>query len=142
MSPFRVIAIIVGMCTLFGCYHATIETGLTPSATVINESFATGWIYGLVPPSTVATASKCPDGVAKVETQLSFVNQLVSFITLGIYTPMEIKVTCAAKSSAMIHGQSPDFILEEGASMDEILKIYMRAADLAVAAQKPVYIDY
>jgi hypothetical protein len=31
-----------------------------------------------------------------VETQLSFVNQLVSFLTLSIYTPMEIKVTCAA----------------------------------------------
>jgi Bor protein len=79
-----------------GCYHATVETGATPSTEVINNSFASGWIFGLVPPSTVSTAAKCPDGVAKVETQLSFVNQLVSFLTLGIYTPMEIKVTCAA----------------------------------------------
>ena len=31
-----------------------------------------------------------------METQLSFANQLVNFITLGIYTPMEIVVTCAA----------------------------------------------
>jgi hypothetical protein len=55
-----------------------------------------GWILGLVPPSTVSTAAKCPAGPAKAETQLSFVNQLVSFLTLGIYTPMAIKVTCAA----------------------------------------------
>jgi Bor protein len=88
------------LATLFivtaGCYHATVETGASPSTEVINKSFASGWIFGLVPPSTVSTAAKCPNGVAKVETQLSFVNQLVSFLTLGIYTPMEIKVTCAA----------------------------------------------
>ena len=82
------------------CYHATIETGATPSPTVIRKGFASGWIYGLVPPSTVSTANQCPNGVARVETQLSFVNQLVSFLTLGIYTPMEIVVTCAASSSA------------------------------------------
>lgn len=80
-----------------GCYHATVETGATPSTEVIEKSFASAWIYGLVPPSTVSTAAKCPNGVAKVETQLSFVNQVVSFLTLGIYTPMQIKVTCGAR---------------------------------------------
>lgn len=79
-----------------GCYHATIETGLTPTATTIEKPWASGWIYGLVPPSTVETAAKCPNGAARVETQLSFANQLVNVLTLGIYTPMEIKVTCAA----------------------------------------------
>jgi len=49
----------------------------------------------LVPPSTVETQQKCPKGVSKVETQLSFPNMLVSFLTLSIYTPMDIKVTCA-----------------------------------------------
>ena len=82
------------------CYHATVETGATPSTTVIKKSFASGWIYGLVPPSTVETASKCPTGVARVETRLSFVNQLVSLLTIGIYTPMEIVVTCATAGSA------------------------------------------
>jgi hypothetical protein len=40
-------------------------------------------------------AERCQNGPAEVETQHSFVNQLVGFLTLGIYTPMEIKVTCA-----------------------------------------------
>jgi len=79
-----------------GCYHATVETGAAPSNIVIHKSFASGWLFGLVPPSTIETQSRCPNGPAKVETQLSFVNQLVSFLTLSIYTPMEIKVTCAA----------------------------------------------
>ena len=90
-----------------GCYHATIETGATPSAEVISKSFASGWIFGLVPPSTVSTAAKCPAGAAKVETQLSFVNQLVSLLTLGIYTPMAIKVTCAAAGTGAAPNRAP-----------------------------------
>lgn len=30
-----------------------------------------------------------------VETQVSFLNQLVGALTFGIYTPMHITVTCA-----------------------------------------------
>src|SRR5256885_4996762 len=54
-----------------GCYHATVETGLTPSNQTVEKSFASGWIAGLIPPSTVQTASKCPNGAAKIETQRS-----------------------------------------------------------------------
>lgn len=95
MRPVAPVLCAALLCTA-GCYHATIETGLAPSNEVIEKDFASGWIYGLVPPSTVETQSKCPNGVSKVETQLSFVNQLVAFLTLDIYTPMDIKVTCAA----------------------------------------------
>jgi hypothetical protein len=94
-------AFLVVACVLsLGCYHATVETGAPPSLEVIDKSFASAWIYGLVPPSTISTAAKCPNGPAKVETKLSFVNQLVSFLTLGIYTPMRITVTCAASKAA------------------------------------------
>src|ERR1041384_8875781 len=84
-----------------GCFHATIETGATPSSQTIEKSFATGWLFGLVPPSTVATAAACPNGVARGETQHSFVNQLSAFLTLAISPPMKIKVTCAAQSTAL-----------------------------------------
>ena len=84
------------LCT--GCYHATVETGATPAPEVIYQSFASSWVYGLVPPKTVEAQSRCTNGVSKTETQLSFVNGLVGILTLGIYTPMEIKVTCATAS--------------------------------------------
>jgi hypothetical protein len=83
-----------------GCYHATVDTGRAPSNVTIEKAWASGWIYGLVPPSTLETAQKAPSGVAKLETQLSFANQLVNFLTLGIYTPMSIKVTCASGGRA------------------------------------------
>ena len=95
MRAVRGLALLALAALAAGCFHATVDTGATPSPEVVKKSFASSWIYGLVPPSTVETAAKCPNGPARVETQLSFVNQLVHFLTLGIYTPMEITVTCA-----------------------------------------------
>ena len=92
----RILLIVFSLVVLPSCYHATIETGLAPGPQTIRDGFANAWIYGLVPPSTVETMERCPNGVARIETRLSFVNQLVNFLTLGIYTPMEIVVTCAA----------------------------------------------
>ncbi len=77
------------------CYHATVSTGLSPSTVKIENKWATGWIVGLVPPDLVETMEQCPAGVAQVDTQHSFLNQLVAGLTMGIYTPMEIVVTCA-----------------------------------------------
>ena len=87
---------IVGAILLSGCYHAIIETGKPASAVTIEKPWANSFIYGLVPPPVVETAAKCPAGVSRVETQHSFLNSLVGGITWGIYTPMTIKVTCAA----------------------------------------------
>ena len=88
-------AIVAMLLTFSACYHATIQTGLTPSAQTIEQNWASGWIYGLVPPSTVETMQGCPSGVARVETVQSFANSFVGILTLGIYTPMTIVVTCA-----------------------------------------------
>ena len=88
--------LVLALVVLFpACYHATVTTGLRPSTVKIEDRWADGWIYGLVPPSAVETMEGCPAGVAQVDTRLSFPNQLVNFFTFGIYTPMEIVVTCA-----------------------------------------------
>jgi len=80
---------------LAGCYHVTVDTGMAPSATVIEQPWALGFVYGLIAPPTVESKSTCPKGVAKVESQMSLVNGLVSMLTASIVTPMTIKVTCA-----------------------------------------------
>ena len=95
MTRPRRIALLAALLLVAGCYHATVETGLQPSPQTVEKRWASGWIFGLVPPSTVSTKEQCANGVAKVETQLSFLNQLVGIVTLGIYTPMDIRATCA-----------------------------------------------
>jgi hypothetical protein len=66
----------------------------------LEQRWANSWILGLVPPETINTTARCTNGVARVETQLSFLNQLVGALTLGIYTPMDVRVTCAQGSAA------------------------------------------
>ena len=93
----RALLLLTLLLFLPACYHATVSTGLSPGTVKIEDKWANAWIEGLVPPETVETMERCPAGVAQVDTQLSFLNQLVAGLTLGIYTPMEIIVTCAAE---------------------------------------------
>jgi hypothetical protein len=130
-------AFVLGAVALsVGCYHATIETGLQPNGQVITQKWATSWVHGLVPPKTVNAAAQCPNGVAKVETQLSFVNQLVTFLTFGIFSPMQIDVSCAgARSDA---GSST---LKVGAG-ETVQEAVTKAADAAVESGKTVYLQF
>ena len=141
MNHRSVAVLLLGAIGLSGCYHARIETGLPSSNTVIHEKFAKGWVFGLIPPSTVATAKQCPNGVAVVETQLSFVNQLVGFLTLQIFTPMDIKATCAdAKGPA--RKSSNDVEVPTTASVSEIQAAFETAAEKAVKSGKPVTVRF
>lgn len=141
MKKSSLIMLIAVGLLMFSCYHARVETGLTPSSEVIEQPFASCWIFGLVPPSIVKTAMECSNGVAIVETELSFVNQLVGIITFGIYTPMHIKVTCAS-GSAMSSSDTPEdnlFVPAES-SDEEIMYAFQVAAERSAINKHPVYI--
>lgn len=129
---------VAAIVALTGCYHATIETGRPPSPEVIEEPFASAWVYGLVPPKTVEAASECANGVSRVETQLSFVNQLVGFLTLGIYTPMTILVTCAASDDDA--DASGAIEIDGNAPVEDIQAAFAAAADLAAEGEVPVLV--
>jgi hypothetical protein len=142
MQTLRVSLILLCAILVGGCYHASVSTGRTPSNVVIDRPFAASWIYGLVPPATVETASECANGVATVETQLSFVNQLVSFITFGIFTPMHVTVTCAAAGSASASAAERAFTIPERATHADVLERFGAAADEAVASEGAVYVRF
>lgn len=124
------------------CYHATIDTGLSPSTQTVEKPWAASFIGGLVPPSTVATESKCKTGVAKVETQLSFLNMLVGAITAGIFTPMDIKVTCAQAGRASLTPATPTIDVGVSATPEQIRDAISRAAKLSLRTGEAVYIEY
>jgi hypothetical protein len=90
-----------------GCYHASVETGRTAGTQHIEKGWAPGWFYGAVGPGTVDGKAGCSHGVSRVETKHSFLNSLVGGLTLGLYTPMTIDVTCAAASSPTLVSEAP-----------------------------------
>lgn len=123
-----------------GCYHAKISTGLEPSAQEYDKPFASSWIFGLVPPDLVQAQEECPNGVARVETRLSFVNMLVGNLTFGIYTPMHINVTCAA-ATADISSEKMNTISVNKTDSEEIYqKAFIDAANKAVDSREAVYV--
>ena len=87
---------------LAGCYHASVETGRQPGQQHVEKGWASSYFAGAISPSTVDVRSACTNGVSKVETKHSFLNMLVGGLTLAIYTPISIDVTCAATPAASV----------------------------------------
>jgi hypothetical protein len=86
----------VVVLTSTACFHETVHSGLTPATTVIEKQFVATWIWGIVPAEPIDTRQTCPSGVATVETQQTFLNGLVGALTLGIYSPQHVRITCAS----------------------------------------------
>jgi hypothetical protein len=79
--------------------------------------------------------------VAKVETQLSFLNQVVSFITIGIYTPMTIKVTCAGPDS-MDDAGADQVTIDPGADLGQKQRVIQEAAARSLQTGTPVLLRF
>ena len=135
------IVVFFGLFLLAGCYHATIDTGLALGPKTV-EMWKHSWIYGLVPPSVVEAQSECENGVARVETQMSFVNGLVGALTFSIYTPMTVIVTCAKDMSAVDEGAETVVSLPYGSDYVQIMDAFGQAADMAKANEQPTYVQF
>src|SRR3954471_22711768 len=92
----RISLVLLAALVCGGCYHVTVVTGAPASATTINKDWQNSFVYGLVPPAEISARETCTQGVAKVETERSFLNGLVGAITYSIYTPLHATVTCAS----------------------------------------------
>jgi len=135
------------ICTLFitlllsGCYHAQVTTGEEPSLEVYDQTFASGWLFGLIPPDVVRAENECSSGVARVETRLSFVNMLVGNLTFGIYTPMHIRVTCAASRAELPGDESNTIKVVEASSYESIQQAFKDAAERAIESRQPAFVE-
>lgn len=122
------------------CYHAIVETGRTAEDTSITRHFQPSFVYGLVPPQPVNVAGQCPNGIARVETQHTFVEGLVAAITVGIFTPMTISVTCATRGTALAPGARMIDVRAGGTETPSAA--ISRAAALSAAMGKAIYVRY
>ena len=117
----RRLAPVVALLALAGCYRITVLHGTQPApsdATVVEYPWQHSWVYGLVPPAEINVGDRCPTGVSKVETRVSFLNGVASLAVGlaaaqltrqtsdsayyggalgGLWQPMSAKITCAAR---------------------------------------------
>ena len=66
---------------------------VAPKETITHHFFVSG--IGQKKTSDAAKICGGAENVVKTETQQTFVNGLLGFITLGIYTPLEARVYCS-----------------------------------------------
>lgn len=92
-SALAAVALMLG-----GCYRVTVVTGAPPAPTTIDLPWQKSWVIGLVPPDTIQSKARCPNGVSQVMVETSFLNGLVSGLTWSIFTPIHPVVTCATSA--------------------------------------------
>ena len=127
-------------CTLVlsGCYQAQVTTNKPAGNTVVEEGWAPSYLMGLVPAS-VDVSNQCPNGISSATREYSFPNLLVSVLTIGIYAPQNVTVTCASESmSSGVPSAEPDVVISETVSQDELRSTIARAVQEAALSQTSV----
>ena len=64
----------------------------------VHSEWTGHFVGGLIGHPEINVRKMCPAGAAKIETFRSFGNGLIGVVTLGIYTPRTIRITCAGQS--------------------------------------------
>ena len=85
-----------------GCAQQTFTVQNKPAAVAPKETITHHFFVSGIGQKKTVDAQICggAENVVKTETQQTFVNGLLGFITLGIYTPLEARVYCSHYSAS------------------------------------------
>lgn len=125
-----------------GCFHQVVNTGRTPGTTVVDKPWVSTWLWGLVAAQPIDARQACPSGVAVITTEQSFVNSLVGIVTLGIYTPQHVTVTCASGGTASLPQGAKEFQIPANASADQRASIANQAVESAIETGAPTVLRF
>ena len=96
LARLRLGLAVAGCTLLSGCFHQVVSTGLAPGTTKVEKPWTSTFIFGLVEAKPINVQKECPGGVAFVESKFTVLNWLGAAVTLGIWYPWDVTVTCAA----------------------------------------------
>jgi hypothetical protein len=92
-----------GACVLLaGCFHQVVSTGLAAGTNRVERPWTSTWIFGLVEAKPIDVRQQCPDGAAFIESKMTFMNGLATLLTLGIWDPWTVTITCASGGRASL----------------------------------------
>lgn len=91
----------IALLSATGCYRFAVVNEKAPEGAKVKNEWQPFAIYGLVPlgENPIEASDKCPDGLAKVEMEHSFLNGLVSWFTFSLFNPITVSYTCAGGSA-------------------------------------------
>jgi hypothetical protein len=100
------------------------------------KQWATTFVYGVVPAAVAQAAAQCQDGLAKVRRGQTPANTLVSIVTIGMFNPITILVTCALPS------EKPAIDVPADATLDERRNAMADAVDESLKTHRWVVVRY
>jgi hypothetical protein len=72
-----------------------VDTGLPPSEEGVRRERVDYWLGGMMGPGQTDVWSRCGYGVARIETRLSAEDVVATALTVALYSPRTVAVTCA-----------------------------------------------
>jgi Bor protein len=124
------------------CFHQVVQTGRPASQTVIDKPWVTTWLWGLVAAEPIEARPLCPSGVATVTTEMSFLNGLASVVTLGIYSPQHVMITCATGGRASLPSGATEIRIPVGATLEQRIEAVNQAVQQASETHAPVILRF
>lgn len=140
MKVGRAVALAAVCLLSTACFHQVVQTGRPAGTTTVLKPWVSTWVFGLVAAQPIDVSKTCTSGVATVETRMSFLNGLVGGLTLGIWSPQEVKVTCAGR--AALNGGLREFHVAAGASQSERDAVFTAAAQESERTSQPVVVRF
>lgn len=98
LAPTRKLALLLVLLLLPACYKTKMDGFLDSGSPGHDERVLVHTIlYGIVPLNTVNVNRICGNKrVYSTSSSVAGIGLLANFITIGLYTPMTVKVTCEA----------------------------------------------
>jgi hypothetical protein len=94
MRRWLLLLLLIGQA---GCYRASFYTDPKLVRGLEHDQWTDFFVFGLVGTQEIDVRSFCEGkAIAEVKTGGNFATNLVSAVTIGIYTPRKVYVTCAA----------------------------------------------
>jgi hypothetical protein len=94
-----ILAGLVVVATATGCYKASFRTG-QPGGGATHSKKVSHFLWGAAGGGEVDANAVCPDGVAGISEQKSFVDLLLSGLTGYLYSPTSVEIECAGGRTA------------------------------------------
>jgi hypothetical protein len=124
------------------CFHQVVQTGRPAGSTVIDKPWVPTWVFGLVAAEPMETRPLCPSGVAVVTTETSFMNGLASVVTLGIFTPQHVTITCARGGTASLPSGATEIRIPTDATDAQRSALVNRAVEQSSETHAPVVLRF
>jgi hypothetical protein len=93
------LALVLG-AGLSGCYNLKYYSTTHPGPGDTHSIWVHSFILGLATIGEINLDAECPTGVYRLKSNQNFVDILLAGFTFGIYTPMNVVITCASGPGA------------------------------------------